>query len=107
MESSEERSEKVDVKGERLMRIVSVREEGTMSTTLRVANLELDLIARTVKRSGQLIKLTQRECSLLELLMRNCGRVVSRTVILRHLYGERAGYKSNVIDVYIRYLRNK
>lgn len=89
------------------LRALRRRQAGPKNTTLRVADLELDRATHTAKRSGQLVKLTPREFALLELLMRNCGRVVSRTVIWQHLYGERSGYKSNVIDVYIRYLRNK
>lgn len=83
------------------------RKAGPEITTLRVADLELDLGTQTVKRSGQVIKLTPREFAVLEFLMRNCGRVVSRRVIWQHLYGERSGQTTNVIDVYIGYLRKK
>jgi DNA-binding response OmpR family regulator len=89
------------------LRALCRRREDPNGTTLRVADLELDLVTQTAKRSGQPVQLTPRECSLLEILMRNRGKVVSRTVIWQHLYGERSAYKSNVIDVYIRYLRNK
>src|SRR5436309_2466154 len=72
-----------------------------ISPTMQVADLEIDLSARTVKRSGQVIELTPREFALLELLFRNRGSVVSRAMIWQHLYGEQPDYTSNVIDVYI------
>lgn len=74
---------------------------------LRVHDLELDTAARTVKRAGHAIHLTPREYSLLEFLAFNQGKVVSRTKIWEHLYDEHDENTSNVVDVYIRYLRNK
>jgi DNA-binding response OmpR family regulator len=74
---------------------------------MRVDDLELDLAARTVKRSGRVIVLTLREFALLELLYHHRGSVVSRATIWRHLYKEEPNYTSNVIDVLIRYLRRK
>src|SRR5215470_1829436 len=74
---------------------------------LRVHDLEIDTAARTVKRAGQAIHLTPREYALLQFLAFHRGRVVSRTMIWEHLYDEHDENTSNVVDVYIRYLRNK
>jgi DNA-binding response OmpR family regulator len=74
---------------------------------IRVADLEIDTAARTVKRGGQPIHLTPREYGLLEFLAYHRGRVVTRTMIWEHLYDEHDESTSNVVDVYIRYLRNK
>jgi len=74
---------------------------------LRIHDLELDTAARTVKRSGQTVHLTPREYSLLEFLAFHAGQVVTRTMIWEHLYDEQDESTSNVVDVYIRYLRNK
>ena len=74
---------------------------------LRVFDLEIDTAARTVKRGGHSIHLTPREYGLLEFLAFHRGRVVTRTMIWEHLYDEHDESTSNVVDVYIRYLRNK
>lgn len=74
---------------------------------LRVHDLELDTAARTVKRSGQPIHLTPREFALLQFLAFHRGKVVTRTMIWDHLYDEYDENTSNVVDVYIRYLRTK
>jgi DNA-binding response OmpR family regulator len=74
---------------------------------LRVHDLEIDTAARSVKRAGQPIHLTPREYSLLEFLAFHRGKVVTRTMIWEHLYDEHDESTSNVVDVYIRYLRNK
>ena len=74
---------------------------------LRCYDLEIDTAARTVRRAGQVIHLTPREYALLEFLAFHRGRVVTRTMIWEHLYDEYDENTSNVVDVYIRYLRNK
>jgi DNA-binding response OmpR family regulator len=74
---------------------------------LRVHDLEIDTASRTVKRNGQAIHLTPREYALLEFLAFHRGRVVTRSMIWEHLYDEHDENTSNVVDVYIRYLRNK
>jgi DNA-binding response OmpR family regulator len=74
---------------------------------LRAHDLEIDTTARTVRRAGQAIHLTPREYSLLEFLAYHRGKVVSRAMIWEHLYDEHDETTSNVVDVYIRYLRNK
>jgi DNA-binding response OmpR family regulator len=74
---------------------------------LRIHDLEIDTAARTIKRAGKLIHLTPREFALLEFLAFHRGKVVSRSMIWEHLYDEQDENTSNVVDVYIRYLRNK
>ncbi len=74
---------------------------------LRVHDLEIDTAGRIVRRAGHTIHLTPREFALLEFLAYHRGKVVSRTMIWDHLYDEQDENTSNVVDVYIRYLRNK
>jgi two-component system, OmpR family, response regulator len=74
---------------------------------VRVHDLEIDTATRTVKRGGQSIHLTPREYALLEFLAFHRGKVVTRSMIWEHLYDEHDESTSNVVDVYIRYLRNK
>jgi DNA-binding response OmpR family regulator len=74
---------------------------------IRVSDLEIDTSTRTVKRGGESIHLTPREYGLLQFLAFHRGRVVSRSMIWEHLYDEHDESTSNVVDVYIRYLRNK
>jgi DNA-binding response OmpR family regulator len=74
---------------------------------LRLFDLEIDTAARRVKRAGQLIHLTPKEYALLEFLAFHRGKVVTRTMIWEHLYDDQDESTSNVVDVYIRYLRNK
>jgi DNA-binding response OmpR family regulator len=74
---------------------------------LRIHNLEIDTASRTVKRAGQSIHLTPREYALLQFLAFHRGKVVSRSMIWEHLYDEHDENTSNVVDVYIRYLRTK
>ena len=79
----------------------------TKNPLIRVFDLTLDTAARQVERAGQKIHLTPREYALLEFLAFHRGRVVTRTMIWEHLYDEYDENTSNVVDVYIRYLRNK
>jgi DNA-binding response OmpR family regulator len=74
---------------------------------LRVADLELDTVAGTVKRAGRAISLSAKEYSLLEYLMRNKGIILSREQIISHVWSYDFEGDSNVVDVYIRYLRRK
>ena len=74
---------------------------------LRIYDLEIDTAGHTVKRAGQAIHLTPREYALLQFLAYHRGQVVSRSMIWEHLYDEEDENQSNVVDVYIRYLRNK
>jgi DNA-binding response OmpR family regulator len=74
---------------------------------LRIHDLEINTLSHTVKRAGQVIDLTAREYKLLELLAIRSGSVVTRPTIWEHLSGEQSAATSNVVDVYIRNLRNK
>lgn len=74
---------------------------------IRVHDLEIDTASRIVRRNGQRIHLTPREYALLEFLAYHAGKVVTRPMIWEHLYDEDDENTSNVVDVYIRYLRNK
>ncbi|GAA4399071.1 response regulator transcription factor [Nibrella viscosa] len=76
-------------------------------TILRVADLELDLDEKVARRAGQEIDLTAREYLLLEYLMRNRGRVLSRLDIAENVWDINFDTGTNVIDVYINYLRKK
>jgi two-component system copper resistance phosphate regulon response regulator CusR len=77
------------------------------TTRLEVADLEIDLLRREARRSGQRIDLTAKEFSLLEYLCRNRGRVVTRTMILDRVWGMRFDPATNVVDVHIHRLRAK
>jgi DNA-binding response OmpR family regulator len=74
---------------------------------LRVHDLEINTNTRTVRRAGRPIRLTRREYALLQFLAFHRGKVVSRSMIWEHLYDEHDESTSNVVDVYIRYLRTK
>jgi DNA-binding response OmpR family regulator len=74
---------------------------------LRVEELELDRAARVVRRAGHRIELTPREFALLEYLMRNARRCVTRAMIIEHAWDFSFRPMTNVVDVYINYLRNK
>lgn len=76
-------------------------------TTLGVADLELDQLTHKVKRAGKEIALTSKEYILLEYLMLNANHVVTRTMISEHVWNEDFDSFTNVIDVYINYLRAK
>ena len=89
----------------RLRAILRRRSDGQPVT--RVADLEVDLIARKVTRGGQRISLTPKEFSLLEYLIHSRGHILTRTMIAEHVWDQHFDTFSNVIDVYIRYLRAK
>lgn len=74
---------------------------------LAVGDLKLDLRRRRAERAGRVIDLSPKEFSLLEFLMRNQGRVLTRTQILDHLWGYDYTPDSNLVDVYVAYLRRK
>ena len=89
------------------LRALIRREHKVKDPVLRVHDLEIDTSARTVKRAGHAISLTPREYGLLEYLAFHRGKVATRSMIWEHLYDEQDESTSNVVDVYIRYLRNK
>jgi DNA-binding response OmpR family regulator len=76
-------------------------------TRLVAGELSLDLLSREVTRSGKKIDLQPREFSLLEYLMRNSGRIVSKTMIIEHVWGYNFDPQTNVVDVLVSRLRNK
>ena len=77
------------------------------STVLKVGSLALDMITHKVTRDSKTIDLSSKEYALLEYLMRNPGAVVTRTMISEHVWDINFETFTNVIDVYINYLRNK
>ncbi len=77
------------------------------SPQMRVADLELDPLRRTVRRAGRLVELTALEYRLLEYLFYRTGEVVSRTEMWEHVFEDGSGGSSNAVDVYIGYLRKK
>ena len=83
------------------------RERGHPRAKVTVGDLEIDLVSRSVTRGGKSIHLTAREFMLLQYLATREGQVVSRSEISKHLYGTDDEASSNVVDVYIGYLRNK
>ena len=76
-------------------------------TTLRVLDLELDLLSRTARRRGELIELQPREFRLLEYLMRHAGQVVTRTMLLQQVWGMHFDPHTNVVETHISRLRSK
>ena len=89
------------------LRALIRRNHQVKSPLLRVYDLEIDTAGRTVKRGGKSIHLTPREYALLEFLAFHRGKVTTRSMIWEHLYDDQDENTSNVVDVYIRYLRNK
>ena len=83
------------------------RSHGLSDSTIRVADLEIDTRAKCARRAGNAIDLTAREYALLEYLATRAGQVVSRSEIWEHLYDMNDESTSNVVDVYIGYLRAK
>jgi DNA-binding response OmpR family regulator len=77
------------------------------SVRLQVADLQLDLVRHEARRGDQVLQLTPQEFSLLEYLCRNAGRVVTRTMILDHVWRMRIDPATNVVDVHIYRLRSK
>jgi two-component system OmpR family response regulator len=91
----------------RLEALVRRARAETPETTLRVGDLEMDLLARVVKRAGQAIDLQPREFRLLEYLMRHQGQVVTRTMLLENVWDYHFDPQTNVIDVHVSRLRRK
>ena len=89
------------------LRALARRPLAVQDDTLRVENLTLDTRTHQARRDAQPIELTAREYRLLELLMRHSGQVLTRTQIAEHIWGYDFDANSNVVDVYIRYLRRK
>lgn len=89
------------------IRAVLRRSQGRAEVALRHADLTLDPLSRRVTRQGQELRLTAREFALLQFLLQNAGRVVSRTQIVEAVWEHDFETFSNVVEVYIRYLRAK
>lgn len=90
----------------RVRALLRRRAEGDQ-TVLQVADLKLDPARRTVFRGDRKIELTAREFALLDFFMRNPGRIVTRTAIAEHVWDYDFDSMTNVIDVYVNYLRKK
>lgn len=89
------------------LRALLRRSGGPAPAVLRVGDLELDPSTHEVRRGGERVELTPKEFSLLEYLMRNPERPLSRAVIMEHVWGIRFDPGTNVVDVFINSLRNK
>lgn len=83
------------------------RGQSAEPTKLQVANLVLDPVSREVRRGDQVISLTAKEFALLDYLMRRAGRIVTRTQIAEQVWDYHFDSTTNVIDVYVHYLRSK
>lgn len=79
----------------------------TIQSILQVADLQLDRVERKVQRAGRAIELTVKEFALLEYLMCNAGRHITRSMIIEHVWNISFDTSTNVVDVYINYLRKK
>ena len=91
----------------RIEALVRRRRSGSVDTTLHVGALEMDLIARLVRRSGRPIDLQPREFQLLEFFMRHPEQSITRTMLLEKVWGYHFDPQTNVIDVHISRLRSK
>jgi two-component system, OmpR family, response regulator len=91
----------------RVQALVRRASRTTEPTTLTVGDLSLDLLTRKVTRAGTAIDLRPREFALLEYLMRNAGRVVSKTMILSHVWAYNFDPQTNIVDVLVSRLRDK
>lgn len=91
----------------RMDALIRRNQNRTINPVFNFAGLELNDFSKEVRRNGQLIKLTAREFSLLQYFINNIGIVKSRTQILDSVWGNAYDNNSNVVDVYVNYLRNK
>jgi two-component system copper resistance phosphate regulon response regulator CusR len=89
------------------LRAVLRRQRPQKANQVRVADLELDLVTRRARRGGEEIELTNREFSLLEFLMISSPRAVSKTAIVEHVWDQHFDSETNVVNVYVTYLRRK
>ncbi len=94
---------------ELLARIKALLRRGnlTQSNLVTIADLEIDRLCHQVKRSSQKIELSSKEYALLEYLALNANRVLSRTMIIEHIWDQSFEGFTNIVDVYIRQLRSK
>lgn len=89
------------------LRTLIRRPRAAIPAVLEMEDLRLDTSTHQVSRGGMPISLTAKEYALLEYLLHNAGTVLTRAQILDHVWSGDYGVESNVVDVYIRYLRNK
>jgi two-component system copper resistance phosphate regulon response regulator CusR len=94
---------------ELLLRVKALLRRGPVnrSSVLRVGDLEIDRLTQNVKRAGKKIELTAKEYALLEFLATNSGRVYSRNMIIEHVWDQSFEGLTNIVDVYVRHLREK
>lgn len=94
---------------ELLLRVKALLRRGPVNraSVVRVADLEIDRLSQNVRRGGKKIELTAKEYSLLEYLATNPGRVFSRTMIIEHVWDQSFQGLTNIVDVYVRHLREK
>jgi two-component system copper resistance phosphate regulon response regulator CusR len=94
---------------ELLVRVKALLRRPPTSRThvLRVGDLEIDRLTQQVRRAGRRVELTAKEYALLDYLAANAGRVLSRTMIVEHVWDESFENLTNIVDVYVRHLRNK
>jgi len=94
---------------ELVVRVKALLRRGTVrrESVLRVADLELDRLTQQVRRAGKRIELTAKEYGLLEYLMVNSDRVLSRNMIIDHVWDQSFTGATNIVDVYVRHLRDK
>jgi DNA-binding response OmpR family regulator len=88
-------------------RALSRRSRLPSESVLKVQDLNLDRVERRVERGGRAIELTTKEFALLEYMMRNAGRRLTRAMIIEHVWNLTFDSTTNVVDVYINYLRRK
>ncbi len=89
------------------IRAVLRRQRPQPTNFLRVADLELDLLSRKARRGGQEIELTNREYALLEILMTQSPKVMTKSAIIEHVWDQHFDSGTNVVNVYVNYLRRK
>jgi two-component system copper resistance phosphate regulon response regulator CusR len=94
---------------ELLLRVKALLRRGPLnrSSLMRIGDLEIDRLSQNVKRAGKKIDLTAKEYSLLEYLATQPGRVFSRTMIIEHVWDQTFQGLTNIVDVYVRHLREK
>jgi DNA-binding response OmpR family regulator len=85
------------------VRALMRRSRPSVESVLQVADLKLDRVERKVQRAGRRIELTAKEFALLEYLMRNAGRRITRSMIIEHVWNLNFDTSTNVVDVYINY----
>lgn len=89
------------------IRALTRRPKKTLNNTLKIKDLELDSSNQQVKRAGKIISLSKKEYSLLEYLLRNKNKILSKQELINHVWDYNANILPNTVEVYIGYLRNK